>query len=1305
MFKVERSDFVSHFWNLTRSGSVLLSGAPGVGKSWTIGQLIRLCRREGRPHVALAAEDFDVASLNELNAAVGFKKDIVSVLGSLGTDPLLIIDGLDSLRGEASQRAFRELISGTVKQVPNCSIVASIRTFDLQQSEELQQLFFPSASGTRGAFTHLTVEPFADSDLQLVCAQIPAIERLLRDASPEMQIILRNPFNLHIAVRLIEGGMTAGDLSAVHSEVQLLGKYWHFRVEAPDDGADRKAMLRRIVREMVRRNSLSVAEQHVYSPGFATALKELRSCEVLRESVTDRISFAHNILFDYGVARLVLDEEEVFRFIDEDSTRTIFFRPSLSYFFHYLWWKNREFFWKIALKFFGQPGLPERARVIPAVVLTDATRSLADLQPLLEEQTDGAIRGISLALRSLQAFGSMQSPRRQMWLALLDRLSEAVRLDFINEYIALLSAANVSRAEGEVPSLGMTARRLLLWMWKKATELPARQSVELNTVAISRVFPIAMSAYGSDQTASRGVVECVLDRLGLRESSPNEAFWLSHEIKNVIDHDPQLAVSVYQRMFAHYEESEERTVMGGSLILPMVSSRRQDFEAGIYGLTEAFQHFIAVAPEHASLAAVLATNAEIKRTHPPSEQERGAAFLFEYRGRTVRYVPDFSEIWDQGVREHQSLQLLTAVLQAAGSKEGSEKTISTIAYNAEFAVCWKRMLEATLANIGVFHDAVRPLLAIPQFIAAPEVTVAAGNVLKAALANDLITAHDQTVIEAAILAIPQAKIIVRYEEPESIQNRLLLCIGSDRLKAEELKRRAQSIVEKQQYENRPFVQIEGSSFAADNWLGERGIDMQKPENAAVQAVIKDVSEFEHRFLNKTPSLQDTNDIEPRMRHLVDLLGGLQMDSRLSEGARGALCAAAETILRNAALPADSAAVQFCRDIVLRGAHDPSPTYDPKYHSSFDTPSWGSPLARIEAAQGVAHLLWNYGPDQDIVQAIQVLAKDAVPAVRFQVATALLGFYKHQDGDRFWALVQGMLTSEATPGVMLGLLETLGRVAGREPERVVKLLTQTVARGLPVTERSEMTRTLVQILTGLYVVQGNESSNKQLEAFESSPVRFKKEIGDEVYIASHYLVPQNGDSDVRRRAGELLARVLNASYLTLDQLSAEPETPDKGEKTLILLQHVDSVATRVFSTLHVDEKIGGLSDNVRAALYRELKPLLALLARGPHESAHRLLPHAAHYLLETLNSVLKFDPADVIKLAAEICSAGSQFNYEFDQMAVGEIVKLVDRMLADYKSVLQEREVADSVGSILDIFVKAGWPEAMQLTFRLDQAVR
>jgi hypothetical protein len=58
------------------------------------------------------------------------------------------------------------------------------------------------------------------------------------------------------------------------------------------------------------------------------------------------------------------------------------------------------------------------------------------------------------------------------------------------------------------------------------------------------------------------------------------------------------------------------------------------------------------------------------------------------------------------------------------------------------------------------------------------------------------------------------------------------------------------------------------------------------------------------------------------------------------------------------------------------------------------------------------------------------------------------------------------------------------------------------------------------------------------------------------------------------------------------------------------------------------------------------------------------------------------------------------------MAVRTMVRIVDRYLAQYRYVFQANaECREALLKILDRFVRAGWPEARRLSYRLDEAFR
>ena len=69
-------------------------------------------------------------------------------------------------------------------------------------------------------------------------------------------------------------------------------------------------------------------------------------------------------------------------------------------------------------------------------------------------------------------------------------------------------------------------------------------------------------------------------------------------------------------------------------------------------------------------------------------------------------------------------------------------------------------------------------------------------------------------------------------------------------------------------------------------------------------------------------------------------------------------------------------------------------------------------------------------------------------------------------------------------------------------------------------------------------------------------------------------------------------------------------------------------------------------------------------------------------------------------------SGQKDGYQFEAMAADLLVNLVERYLAEYRSVLrEERGCQAALLEMLDIFVRVGWPSARRLTYRLEEIFR
>ena len=101
----------------------------------------------------------------------------------------------------------------------------------------------------------------------------------------------------------------------------------------------------------------------------------------------------------------------------------------------------------------------------------------------------------------------------------------------------------------------------------------------------------------------------------------------------------------------------------------------------------------------------------------------------------------------------------------------------------------------------------------------------------------------------------------------------------------------------------------------------------------------------------------------------------------------------------------------------------------------------------------------------------------------------------------------------------------------------------------------------------------------------------------------------------------------------------------------------------------------------------------------------LLAPTAHHFMQLLNGVLRYDPPLALRMAAQVVMCSKRFGYNLDSMAMSETVRLVEAILADYRERVQDELSIKDLLELLDAFVEAGWPDALNLVWRLDEIYR
>ena len=279
----------------------------------------------------------------------------------------------------------------------------------------------------------------------------PALARLLESAPAAVAELLHNPFNLRLAAELLDRGTGPQAIRGVGSQLDLLELYWHERVLGGGDAREarsREIVLRGMVEAMCGERVLHVDRDLVEMEVAAGRhISDLLSEQVIvewsprpedppREST---LAFAHHVLFDYAVARLLLrrSASRLAAFLTADPAFVLLGRPSLAMHFHHLWSLNppggvREEFWETTLAVCRSAEIPEIGKLIGPSVPAEIGLTIRDFEPLLRAlpDTDDLVRApganaLAHCVRALLAERGSQPEAAGLCCDLAERLSDS----------------------------------------------------------------------------------------------------------------------------------------------------------------------------------------------------------------------------------------------------------------------------------------------------------------------------------------------------------------------------------------------------------------------------------------------------------------------------------------------------------------------------------------------------------------------------------------------------------------------------------------------------------------------------------------------------------------------------------------------------------------------------------------------------------------------------------------------------------------------------------------------------------------
>jgi hypothetical protein len=870
----------------------------------------------------------------------------------------------------------------------------------------------------------------------------------------------------------------------------------------------------------------------------------------------------------------------------------------------------------------------------------------------------------------------------------------------------------------QIAAVGKAARDLLRFAWARK---PRHDLIVSNgLIAVAKTF-------ATDPAASAALLKQAIEPDHLKEHGYKELRWIAQHIGVIARNDPILAVDIYRAAYGYQEDSSDTTNIGNSALLQLRSNRRQDYEGAWFQLSEAIPAILNSNIGAGIRAIVRSLDGYVQRAHhhDPYPGEPATA-SFSFGSTTATFKVDWSHSWYRGgfqpVQDAPVLlkkfdEFLRRLASDGDAKEKIEQMLGVLSEEPSVvAAIWESLLVAGTQNPSLWTQQLLPLACASPIMLSSDTRYQLGTFIGAAYAH--LAAPARGAIERAILALPDNR------SGERSKATLAGCIPKALIATAEMHAFIETLEQAGKTRpNAPPVQFTSSvrPFDTDAYLASEGVSLEDPESAALRELMRSVEALSTP--DGTPSFSLTS-----VKRQVGIIDGVRkallkrfcgrVPDKLFEHATGQIAEAAGRIARAApkvlAVPSVKGTL---KRILLFCAGSENPHYDADHENQFhESLSWGGPSARTAAAHGLLDLTRaSKKRDAQVMSAIRKLARDRVPEVRLQIIQNL-PMLRTLDPDWAWSEVEYVLAKEPTRGVVGSAIGALAGITYLDIPRGIRAAKGVIRRyrnknkaGMAASRSSA-----AALIFDIHIHETNAEADKFAETLMDDVIGNAESIRQLIARYSGNLLtgnlenPQTADNRPRqmtlafyRSVTERAFREIEsrAALLDIRKFNTWPETDQAAVRDMFGILDEVSLRLHIAAGTHYDGSVP--TDDVsppRARLYWEAEPILARLANA-------IVAPIAHHLIQALETFIPLDPPGVFAFIAQAVKSAEQGGYSDESMAADLIVRIVERYLADYRAVFTNRARLDNLMDCLDVFVRAGWPAAQSLTFKLGDIWR
>ncbi len=1323
------------------SGSLIVIGEPGAGKTGALVALAEARRAAGDTVVFLSVDRFPGVGLAfDLQSDLALNHPLTEVLAAAPgwARKLLIIDALDAARGGPAEAVFAQLIEVLGVSAPEWTVVASIRTFDLRNGRRFRDAMPGSppdpifAEATLGGVRHFQVPRLADEDLDAAGAAAVELGTLLAAAPDKLRDLLRNVFNLSLAAQLLADGATPHSVRTVATQSDLIDAYEDRRLVGT---ALRKAAAAS-VDAMVHRRRLAVRKVVVAHEQLDAVIQT----GVLAES-GDLVSFSHHVLFDHVAGRFYLEWDDPAHLMPQlggDSSVALMLAPALRFAIERLWRQDAEGkaqVWRLVTDIYANPAVdPVLANVALRTVI-ERVASAADIAGLSEfiaaRANDEAMATMLSRLARFVGLaadmaGSVTPSQALAWALVADAAIATGVRDLTDATRVLLHTLFDKGNLDDVALLevfGRAARALLTFAW--AADPPMQQTA---TNAIRFVG----KSFASDPAASRALLDRSLRDPHFSAHADREATWLSEQIMPIARADADFAIEIYRVLYSRDITDNTTSSFGGQMsrIMPLSSSRSQDYRHCRYDLGRQVGRLLELSPQLGSRAIIEASLGNIDRDTPLGDNRERVTIAgrapFDLLGHDHSY-----KNWDDaeerhGTQDDDVLAKLVAHLQAC-SRSAFADTIDAAASDYAGPTVWTRLLGVGTQRVGEVADLLWPFATNIVILGHDDIVRDAVRFLAAAYPSRTI--DERTTFEAEALRPDLFSDEAEQRYWRRTLSRFLSLVDAGALVSDAMRALHEELAASDELAGNPptrsgLVRWGSSRGVTRSLLGGEGVDV----DTGIDAQMIAHSEALYEKVGATPSSSDAAALGVLWAaawatiDFYDTHAGA-LHEKVEQPVWGHISNAVERIAGAKAYVPGADGMPLIDELlgVLRrlwASRFPEP--QDKEDSSL---SWGNWEVRVYAAQAYVSLANRFGEARgEIIDMFNAILADPAPQVRLQAAQNLQVLSRIAL-DRMWALGERVARDEPHTGVLSSFLNhVLPRFTWHDVAKVKKIIEIVQARREAIerddkSERDQVAEQLGALTAQLWVRQNEAEALDWLTVCASDPAAHREYFTSflstlrSAFFARYASGEKRnaGLTDRSQRAGMVILEACSAaaagSYQVLTTEAVEGVERDSAMATY---RATESIIGHLMNQIYFgsgaysgnrEAQIGLMSADAMRNFLDDYRPMLELLAASHEPSTH-------HHLVELYEFLIAGDPVRVFDaLHTLLTGSAAREGYHHEGLAAPVIVRMIKRYVADHRSIFEDDARRARLVEILRLFSDVGWPDALKLLFELPDLLR